>query len=1407
MSPLIKRIAIVFLCLGLLLVVAAAAGIAYLNSGAFRKMAIGRIDAAIPGRIEWTHHRFAPFAGDFVIGGLRLLDAAGETLAGVERIVVSLRWRALLGRTVHISRVRIDAPVIFARLDANDRLNLVAALTPPGEPTAPDAAETPAKGLPFGLRLDDFQLQDGRVTFERPATAWSGTADAIAVNAAGNLAHPSGRLEVHLGTARFITAEVDHQVREIALAAAYDGRSADPITLSLHTPASRIGVSGRVTVDQEPLDMDLAARIDLDLAEVQAWLPPSHALSGRLEGTLSAVGTLDDPLVDGALTWHQGGVQGLDLERLDLVIGMAQRQVTLSRLALRAPWVTAELTGSADLRSVFPQGLTQPAAGMAGLDYAFTLAVQHLAPALIDALDLPLEGTWQLQAQLAGSGIPGPDGGSGAGEVELQGADLVLAEGGRPAPATLSLAAAWDARQLTLSRLQATLDQVTLATGGDGRLEWEGLQLALDGHLYAPRLAAIGELLGGDLPAAGTAALEFRLRGDVRRPGVHAVLLARALAWQEWTIGQLLLEADLDDDGVVHLPRLALENQGSFLEGSGRVVLLTPDGGLRSDPSLSLTLAFDPLDTAHFNAGLPADLRLYGKFQADGPLADPRATLTIAPSAVQWQDLAGQLEGTLRWAAGVLSIPELELLSERSRVQLTGTAQLQDAADGRLTDDPRIAARLTADPVQLADFLEGMQGELRLQAELDGALSGLQGRFELTGNDLDTGFQKVPALHLTGRLTPGRVDADALTITLAPDQTVRAEGWYGFDGRFAARVDAAGIELAHIDVLGPEALLQGRLELALTAEGSLSDPRAQGNLWLREPVIGERQWEDFALQLQLADQQLTLNGDLNFHMTADARLDSGDFNLIARFDNTDLAPYLALLGDALPWSGQLSGQVQVAGNRDAPADAHIAVDLTDTRLRYQDTDLLTIDQLAVRLADGVLDMPPTRVALLDEGYLTVAAGGALARDLTATVAGMLPLAVVESFTDAIAEARGEIRIDARMRGPVDDLQWEAELLLAQVGFLLPDLGQSVRTLNGRLTATPTRITLQDMVGHLDDGRFTLDGQVALADFKPTGGRLAIALQALPLQVPDTMDLRVSGDLLLTGDDQRARLSGDLVLLEGAYYKDLKLNLLAAVTETQRAAPVPTTEPPPEWMEAIDLDVRITHRYPFLVDNNVARLDILPDLRLTGTAARPLLDGRAQVGEGEVYFRRKAFTVTRGVVDFIHPYRIEPTLDIVAETRIRQWRIVLAATGPPDNLAIALRSEPPESDSDILSLILLGRTTSETGGTGGGATTEQMLASLVGSALGEDIKRTTGVDIFEVETGSPEPGESSDRIQVTVGKRISSRLLVKYAVETSGGETVQRAVSEYRLLEHILASGFQDSAGVYGGELLFRMEFR
>jgi len=85
-----------------------------------------------------------------------------------------------------------------------------------------------------------------------------------------------------------------------------------------------------------------------------------------------------------------------------------------------------------------------------------------------------------------------------------------------------------------------------------------------------------------------------------------------------------------------------------------------------------------------------------------------------------------------------------------------------------------------------------------------------------------------------------------------------------------------------------------------------------------------------------------------------------------------------------------------------------------------------------------------------------------------------------------------------------------------------------------------------------------------------------------------------------------------------------------------------------------------------------------------------------------------------------------------------------------------------------------------------------------------------LDIFQVDfddQNAKNGKNGSNSVKLTVGKEISRRMVVKYAVESKDGETIQKAIAEYKFLENILMSAFQNSKGGFGGELQFRLEFR
>jgi len=314
----------------------------------------------------------------------------------------------------------------------------------------------------------------------------------------------------------------------------------------------------------------------------------------------------------------------------------------------------------------------------------------------------------------------------------------------------------------------------------------------------------------------------------------------------------------------------------------------------------------------------------------------------------------------------------------------------------------------------------------------------------------------------------------------------------------------------------------------------------------------------------------------------------------------------------------------------------------------------------------------------------------------------------------------------------------------------------------------------------------------------------------PVSIDDTLDAKLNADLTLQGTAQSPAIRGEIVVLEGLYYKDVNLNPLRSLLSRERGFEARQEVVFPSVVQNTLLDIRIPPRALFVVDNNVAQLNLSPDMHLTGTLQRPILQGRTRIDSGSLQYQSTTFTIKRGFVDFTNPYTLESVLDIQSQAAIQNWTVFLDISGPLDNLNLKLSSSPFLDDNDLLSLLITGKASRASihKTTDSSGSSQKMLADLINASIGRDLKKASGLDILEVDsTGGDARYVQDDPLKVTFGKIISPQITLKYSVETKGGMTFQRTTTEYMFIENMLLSGFQDSRGVFGGEVKFRYEFR
>lgn len=1247
----------------------------------------------------------------------------------------------------------------------------------------------------------------------------SGNATAqLAIN--GSLSDPDGTLQLRYGGGNL----AGYQLSGLDLEAQLRSRRLDLKTAELRAPSGKLRVSG--TVDMQTAFPQGFFSKEKDLASLAYALSLNGQkldLSRIVPGKTPPKGVINADI--------QLNGQGIDPKKLaaDLSLALSGDRISLNQLA--SP-IDVNLEARAELKDggarIHALDLEADRLRLSGTG-RYHLDTQAMAAQLeLNAPDLSksltplgvggISGDLALTADLSGSvRQPAFDflvSGQSLGFQDIRIGDL-------------DLDAALDTNGvLKIAKLDLKNQGSAIKAKGQVGLFQQGFQVSQD--MPADLRLSLKNVQAGDFmqnaPAQGTLDADIKVTGTVQSPQATAALTAQGLAIGKQPVG------DLDGTlrfarGTVHLDSVKVRGGDSAVNLSGQATILDSRLKPLSDPRFDLNLETTPLHLAFFLDPKVASGTITGVLHAFGSLNALQAEADLTAKGLNIANTPiGDLSGNLRYDKGTVYLRPLDVQNKDSALHAEGSLRVLSAKGFKPIKDPRLDLVLRSDSLILGDFLADMTGKLALDANIRGTVQKPTGTVTIQGKDLDFKVQQLASARIDADLEGERIRIRHLAAVPAPGERLTGSGWVSLKNqRFDLRLQSDGIGLGRIRALTLPEQTRGKLVLDISGKGRFDQPEVTGTLGLRDLVIMGKPARDFNLDLALKDQLATVRATLDFDLQGWYHLQKKDFSATISFDETHLTPYFQLANQS-DLGGKVSGTIQARGNAARISKIQAQADLSDLGLDYQGMPLVQTEQLTLRYADQTATIPGLSLRVLEKATLDLKGTARINGPMDITATGDIPMEALDRFLNgALPGLRGRLILDAAIQGSTARPVPDGTVQLKDISFSVPGIAQTLKDLNGAIRITPDRILIPEkkpVTAHLDTGDLSLFGRVGLQAFKIGKMDLNLTGNAVPVSVPGMLELMADAELSWTGTLEKSLLSGKATLLSGRYYRDVNLNLLKGLKEVGRRKRKESTVSAPEtekqgesFLDTMALDVDIKRMEPFVVDNNVAELYINPDLRLYGHAGQPLLSGRAEVESGTLDYQRNTFDVEKGVVDFLNPYTIEPTLDIKAVTEVRKWTIYLTVSGTPDALDFKLRSQPGETHEDILSLLIFGGTAEELmgGEIGSGKAPAEMVAQIVAQTVGKDIKAATGLDILELEFDDDTAGtggeESGDRVKVTMGKELSRRMTVKYSVESRQGETVQKAIAEYKFLENLLLSGYQDDQGTFGGKLQFRMEFR
>jgi autotransporter translocation and assembly factor TamB len=1377
---------------------------AYLSTPRFLNAALLRINQAIPGRVTLAKHRLALWKGTLELWDGTVTTPAGDTPLGFDRLALAIDWLALLRGEVEFRRILLTKPRVAMVQGQDGKFTLLAALVAQGETNTTDRSAEPA--LPLNIRIRALQIESGHLIYSDAVTPFRAGVDAIDATMSMDLAADDFKLKLKTGPVRLDMREFNTELSHIRLEAALKEKRLMVSDLEVRVKSSTIRISGQADDLLAQPHLDLRVSADARLEDFEALVGGVTAMAGPARIQMQVQGSIGNPHV--ALAMQSGAVR-LAAWRIDdarLVLDLTDRVLTVNALDVYTAEGRLAATGVFDAQAVFPDGLLPWAPRLERLAYEISVEGEKLDLSKIQATQNFLNGRVGGRISITGQGVT-DSGRSATVTVAAQATGMTAAARAKPMDARLSGQFAVAGSDLLVKRVTVAAEQAetTLAAAGALALAKRNLDLKVDvtvGNLAG--LLAVAGIKG----ARGSVALAAEVSGAIRRPRVKLTLSGDQLGYDSFHAGALQCEARLDEDGQFKVTQFDFRHRDGRVQGHGAIRLLTEDGQWAHPMPVEVAATFGGLRPEDFWNEAPVtgtfdgDVHLSGSVQQPaGALSLHARTLTTIVGPVDTVDLRASL------AQGVLEIEKIDLVRRQGNLHITGRTGLLAPDTFKVQHNPHFELELVGRRIDIADFSEAAEGTAAFNAHLAGTVTDPAGTFSMQVDRAAVKGQRFEKIELEAVIGDRKINLAPLRLSGGGTDEMTADGWIAFDRRFALNARSRGFALRKIDVIGQNGSIGGSLRFNAAAHGSLSAPVIDGDIHVGDLTLNQQPFEDIRLEVTVRGKDARLKASQAFDLDASFGLENRDFDLAAVFDQTQLKPYLALTG-LKDLSGMVTGTVEAHGNAGRLKEATAKVDLALLKVFYGTETLAATRSFKAELKDNRFVLPESTWALFEQGGLTLHGQGAFDGSINLQVDGTVPLKGFEPFLQAIEDPRGQIVVQAAIAGKAANPSINARVTLENLEGTLPFVLQRLSGLNGTVQVSDSQVTLADISGQINKGRFNISGTLGLDQWQPEKVDLVFNADQLPIEVPDTMSLTLNSRLSLKGDLSKAHAQGEIVLNEGLYYKNVDLNPLRGFTAVRRQGPARVETAIP-YLGHTTLDVAVKRRQPFVVDNNLAYLEIGPDLRLQGTVDNPVLNGRAQVDSGEVYYAGKTFVVKRGIVDFLNPYKIEPTLDIRSEVTVRHWLITLLISGKPDDLKVELSSDPPEQKGDILSLLVAGRTSAEIrGGSGSaGMSANQMMAQLVASTLGDDIKKVTGVDVLEVETISDQTDDGSDLIKVTVGKKLSERMTVKYAVSSKQGETIQRAISEYQLMDSLLVSGFQETNGIYGGELVFRIEFR
>jgi translocation and assembly module TamB len=598
--------------------------------------------------------------------------------------------------------------------------------------------------------------------------------------------------------------------------------------------------------------------------------------------------------------------------------------------------------------------------------------------------------------------------------------------------------------------------------------------------------------------------------------------------------------------------------------------------------------------------------------------------------------------------------------------------------------------------------------------------------------------------------------------------------------------------------------LTGILNLNAQGSGTVDDPQVRLTAEIPQLRIQDQQINALKLQADVSNHVANVSLDsqsqaLNTFIRGHGRVNlTGLYDAEATVDTASI-PLQPLFAAYLPaQSNNLTGQTELHATLRGPLkdkarlDAHITIPTLALSYRNNNVQLSAAQPIKLDYDGGVLRLQKTEIRgtktdLQLQGTIPVVGTA----PMTIMALGTIDLSLAQMLDPDITSS-GEIQFDIDGTGRRANPDVQGQIKIVNAAFAGDDLPIGLQNGNGVLVLTNDRLSIQQFQGNISGGTMTATGAIT---YRPSM-QFNVALNGTGIRTlfPDGVREGISTNLSLVGTPNYALLRGQVRLTEVSFSPAFDVgNILGAVGGTPGSA-----APPSGFAQNLHLNVNVVSTSDLNLSSTQLSLQGAANLRIGGTAGQPSVLGRVNLTGGDLIFRGNRYLLQPSTLDFVDPYRIEPRVNLAVDTTVKDYNVHMLFRGTVDRLRTTYTSEPALPPSDIINLLVFGKTGGEQAAEQAANTTpgtlgaESMIASSVSSEVTGRVEKIAGISQLSVDPVLGGNGQDPGA-RVTVQQRVTGNLFVTFATDAT---STQRQVIklEYQATPRVAVSGVRDQNG-------------